>query len=164
MISIRLQRYVDARKGNFMALKTYHATATQMENLKINVKSRDFSVIVDEPEESGGENQGMNPVEMLLGSIGACKTITAIIFADFYGIQLDEISVDVEGDMYSDGFSGADPAVRSGFQKIRTTFHIKSSAPAVQLKQLLKMVEKQCPVGDSVGNGVAMEEPVLDII
>ncbi|MCI8576296.1 MAG: OsmC family protein [Lachnospiraceae bacterium] len=146
-----------------MALKTYHAAADRRENLQVEVKARNFSLIVDEPEQSGGNNQGMNPVEMLLGSIAACQTITAAIYADFYGITLEELRVEVEGDMDSDGFSGADPAVRPGFQKIRSTFHIKSSAPRIQLVQLLKMVEKQCPVGDSIGHGVSFDEPVLDL-
>lgn len=144
-----------------MALKTYRATADHKENLQVQVKARDFSLVIDEPEENGGDNKGMNPVELLLGSIGACQTITAMIYADFYGIQIDELSVEVEGDMDSDGFSGADSSVRPGFQRIRSVFHIKSSAPKVQLLQLIKMVEKQCPVGDSVGHGVELAPPEL---
>ena len=72
-----------------MALKTYCASAHRKKDLQVEVKARDFSIIVDEPENSGGTNTGMNPVEMLLCSIGACQTITAVIFADFYGITLE---------------------------------------------------------------------------
>ena len=71
----------------------------------------------------------MNPVELLLSSIASCQTITALIFADFYGIKIDDIQVEVEGSLDPDGFSGMDPTVRPGFQNIRSTFHIKSSAP-----------------------------------
>jgi len=137
-----------------MALKTYRATADHKENLQVHVGVRDFSLVIDEPEENGGDNKGMNPVEMLLGSVAACQTITAMIYADFYGIQIDGISVEVEGDMDSDGFSGADPSMRPGFQRIRSVFHVKSNAPKMQLMQLIKMVERRCPVGDSVGHGV----------
>ncbi len=147
-----------------MALKTYHVTANRMENLQVQVKAREFAMTVDEPEQSGGDNQGMNPVELLLGSIAACQTITTAIYADFYGIQLEELWVEVDGDMNPDGFSRADPGVRPGFQNIRSVFHIKSSAPRVQLLQLLNMVEKQCPVGDSVEHGVSFGEPALDLI
>ena len=87
-----------------MALKTYCASAHRKKDLQVEVKARDFSIIVDEPENSGGTNTGMNPVEMLLCSIGACQTITAVIFADFYGITLEDIQVEVTGEMDSDGF------------------------------------------------------------
>lgn len=140
-----------------MALKTYRALAAHKGNLKVQVSARDFSLLIDEPEENGGENQGMNPVELLLCSLGACQTITALIYADFYGISIENLSVEIEGDMDSDGFSGADPTQRPGFQKIRSIFHIKSSAPKMQLMQLIKMVESKCPVGDSVGHGVELE-------
>ena len=82
-----------------MALKTYCASAHRKKDLQVEVKARDFSIIVDEPENSGGTNTGMNPVEMLLCSIGACQTITAVIFADFYGITLEDIQVEVTGEM-----------------------------------------------------------------
>ena len=55
-----------------MALKTYCASAHRKKDLQVEVKARDFSIIVDEPENSGGTNTGMNPVEILLCSIGAC--------------------------------------------------------------------------------------------
>lgn len=145
-----------------MALNTYHVEAARKNNLQLEVRARDFQITVDEPEASGGDNTGMNPVELLLSSIASCQTITALIFADFYGIKIDDIRVEVEGSLDPDGFSGMDPTVRPGFQNIRSTFHIKSSAPKVQLQQLLKMVEKQCPVGDSVSNGVTLEAPVLE--
>ena len=145
-----------------MALNTYHVKAARKQNLQLEVTAREFHVSIDEPETSGGDNTGMNPVEMLLGSIASCQTITALIFANFYGIQIDDIYVEVEGSLDPDGFSGMNPTVRPGFQEIHSTFHIKSNAPKAQLQQLLKMVEKQCPVGDSVSHGVALAAPGLE--
>ena len=34
----------------------------------------------------------------------------------------------------------------------------------MQIVQLLKMVEKSCPVGDSISHGVVLDEPELDLI
>ena len=109
-----------------MALKTYCASAHRKKDLQVEVKARDFSIIVDEPENSGGTNTGMNPVEMLLCSIGACQTITAVIFADFYGITLEDIQVEVTGEMDSDGFFGNDPSIRPGFQKLHSVFILRA--------------------------------------
>ena len=147
-----------------MALNTYRASAQRKENLQLEVSARDFTIRVDEPETSGGDNTGMSPVELLLGSLAACQSITALAFANFYGIASEDLRVEIEGEMDPDGFSGMDPTVRPGFQSIRSTFHVKSSAPKVQLQQLLKMVEKQCPVGDSLTKGVTIEPPVLEVL
>ena len=57
---------------------------------------------------------------------------------------------------------GNDPSIRPGFQKLHSVFHIKSTAPKMQIVQLLKMVEKSCPVGDSISHGVVLDEPELD--
>lgn len=144
-----------------MALKTYTANAELIEGLKVKASARDFSVILDEPREQGGTNEGMNPVELALCSLCACQTITAAIFSEFYGIPVDDIKVEAEGDMDSDGFSGMNPAVRPGLQNVRFRFIIKSRAPRVQVEELVKAVERMCPVGDSFRNGVTLEAPEL---
>ncbi|MCI6153285.1 OsmC family protein [Fusobacterium perfoetens] len=142
-----------------MAIKTYKAFAEKIEGLKVKATARDFSIILDEPENQGGNNEGMNPVELALCSLSACQTITAIIFADFYGIPLEDIKIEAVGEMDSDGFSN--PNVRTGFQKISFKFHIKSSASKFQIEELVKIVEKMCPVGDSLKNNVILEKPEI---
>lgn len=144
-----------------MALKTYTAKAELIEGLKVRASARDFSVVLDEPLEQGGTNAGMNPIELALCSVCACQTITAAIFADFYGILVDDIKVEAEGGMDPDGFSGMDPDARPGIQKIHFRFMIKSRAPRVQVEELVKAVERMCPVGDSFRRGVELEAPEL---
>ena len=144
-----------------MALKTYTAKSELSEGVKVRASARDFSIILDEPQEQGGTNAGMNPIELALCSVCACQTITASIFADFYGIPVDDIKVEAEGRMDSDGFSGMDPDVRPGLQKIHFRFIIKSKAPKVQVEELVKAVERMCPVGDSFRHGVELEAPEL---
>ena len=55
-----------------MGIKTYTASAEKIEGLKIKATARNFSVIIDEPEEQGGTNAGMNPIELALCSISSC--------------------------------------------------------------------------------------------
>lgn len=142
-----------------MGIKTYTASAEKIEGLKIKATARDFSVIIDEPEEQGGTNAGMNPIELALCSISSCQVITASIFADFYGIPLEEIKVEVVGEMDSEGFGN--PEIRSGIQNMHFKFIIKSKAPRFQIEELIKAVEKECPVGDSFKNGVKFSTPEI---
>lgn len=47
-------------------------------------------LIADEPKVYGGADLGPTPLEMFLGSIGACKAMTARMYADRKGWPLDE--------------------------------------------------------------------------
>lgn len=142
-----------------MAIKTYTAESELIEGLKVHASARGFSIVLDEPLEQGGTNAGMNPVELALCSLCACQTITTAIFSDFYGIPVEYVRVEANGEMDSDGFSGINPDVRSGLQKIHFRFIIKSKAPKIQVEELVKAVERMCPVGDSFRQGVKLDAP-----
>jgi len=50
-------------------------------------------IIADEPEELGGEDQGINPTPLLLSSLGTCKAITVKMYADRKKWPLEEVIV-----------------------------------------------------------------------
>jgi len=140
--------------------KTYRATARRIGDLAVEVQAREHSIVVDEPAASGGTDTGMNPVELLLSSIGACQTISLAIYAEQMQIPIEELWVDVEGDMDSAGFMGYD-GYRPGYSEIRCNVHIKSSAPPSDIEMLVALVEMRCPVADSVGHGVQFGKTVI---
>ncbi|MDZ7836282.1 MAG: hypothetical protein U5K84_14065 [Alkalibacterium sp.] len=63
-----------------MANETFRAVAKSLGGMKVSCTSRNFEFILDEPKNLGGSNEGMNPVEALLSSLGACKVIVAQSF------------------------------------------------------------------------------------
>ena len=104
----------------------------------------------------------MNPVEMLLGSIAACQTISTSIYAESMGIKIDEMSIEVEGDMDSAGFMGY-AKFRPGYTNIRSHIKIKSDADPAMVQQLIDLVEIRCPVEDSVKNGVEIAHAKVEV-
>ncbi|TFJ92109.1 OsmC family protein [Lentibacillus salicampi] len=136
-----------------MALETFKATAQLGENLQVETRSRGHKVIVDEPEELGGTDTGENPVELLLSALGACQSIAARTYADKFGVNIEDLRIELEGDIDLDGFlDKAD--VRPGFSDIRYKLHLKTDAPEDKVKQFTEFVEQHCPVGDTVANTV----------
>ena len=124
--------------------------------LQVESTARGFKLTMDEPEELGGTNTGMNPVEALLCALGSCQTIVAYAFAKAQGIDLEEFHVELEGDLDPDGFMGlAD--VRNGFQEIRYSMHFKSTATQEELESFAQFIESKCPVGDCLENGVPLK-------
>lgn len=132
-------------------LKTYKATATKCpEGLKVESNVRGFKLILDEPEEMGGTNTGMNPVEAVLCALGSCQSIVAYSFAEAQNFSFDEFHVELEGDISDDADA------RKGFQEIRFTMHFKTNESQEKAEAFANFIEKNCPVGDTLANKVKL--------
>lgn len=138
-----------------MATEVFKAQVKWQQGLVCEAEARGFKVKMDEPPELGGSNTAMNPVEMLLSALGGCVTICAAAFAPACKVKLADFYVEVEGDLDPDGFLGKNPNVRKGFSDIRFTMYIKSDSPQENIDALVKMIEKTCPVSDTL-KGVAV--------
>lgn len=112
-----------------------------------------FKVTLDEGEALGGTNTGMSPGELQLCTLGGCLTILTSMIAKKMRLNIEEIRVDTEGDVDTDGFSGV-KGVRPGFQQIRYTFHFKTDEPEKKIERLVTMVEGLCPIHDTLSNPV----------
>lgn len=136
-----------------MAFLTMKSQATLVEKLQVEVEARGHKVIIDEPAHLGGTDEGMNPLELLLSSLGACQTIVAQMFAQKMGVQYDSLSVELEGDIDSDGFLGKSD-VRPGFLEVRYKVNIESNEPQEKIEEFIAYVEAHCPALDSLINPV----------
>ncbi|GMA55321.1 hypothetical protein GCM10025857_66780 [Alicyclobacillus contaminans] len=117
-----------------MAIETTKAEVTLESGVRVSCKSRGFEITLDEPKSSGGTNEGMNPVEAMLNSLGACLTIVAKTFARAKKINLKSFKVDLEGELDPDGYMGKNPNAKRGFQKSRRLFTLKLIIQKKRLK------------------------------
>lgn len=138
-----------------MAIQQFNAKATLKEGVKVDVKTRQFNFSFDEPHELGGEDSAPNPVEVLLGSLGACQAIVARVYAPKFDVALDEFKIEIEGDIDIDGFLGVE-GIAPGFQEVRYHFHIKSPSKQENIDAFLNHLEQHCPVGDTLARAVKL--------
>ena len=136
-----------------MAITTFKAKTFLKENVLVEAEVRGHKVIIDEPASLGGTDKGMNPVELLLSSLGACQSLVARTYAKKFHVDLQNFWVELEGDLDTDGFLNKSD-VRPGFLSIRSTFHIETSAPDEKVKAYKEFIEAHCPVGDTIANTV----------
>jgi uncharacterized OsmC-like protein len=133
-----------------LAKEVFKAKVNWKKGFVCTADARGFQLTMDEPTYLGGTDLAMNPVEVLLSALGGCLTISAAAFAPACNVRLLDFSVEVEGDLDLDGFLGKNPEVRKGFSHIRYRMYIKSDAPAGSVEKLVKMIEKNCPVSDTL--------------
>lgn len=145
-----------------MALTTIKAIARQKKGLAVIGEARNFKIDIDEPENLGGTNTGMNPAELVLCALGGCETIVAASFAEKNGINLEDFWVELEGDIDTDGFMGLSD-VRPGYQSIRYNIHIKSDASEEKIKEFVDFILKRCPIKDTIENIVKLEKPKITL-
>jgi len=124
-------------------------------NSKVSI--RDFNLTIDQPTAFGGENAGPKPSEVLLAALAACQEVTYRLYADGLSIPLNGVRVELTGLMDLNGFLGVDDNVSAGFQEIRGTVHLDSSASDADLERLRQEVEKHCPVLDDLRRPVDVE-------
>jgi uncharacterized OsmC-like protein len=104
----------------------------------------------DEPTTLLGTNYGPNATETLLHALGACLNTSIIYHAAAQGIKIDELELDMQGDIDLNGFLGTDESVPSNFQRITVECRIRADAPREKLEELWDYAQKRSPVFNSV--------------
>mgnify|MGYP001348815198 CR=1 FL=1 len=64
-------------------------------NLLHEAKIDGHSIIFDEPKDVGGDDKGASPYEMMLASLGACTSMTMLMYARRKGWDLDDVEIDL---------------------------------------------------------------------
>lgn len=131
-------------------LETMSGTTRQVEGLRSESLFSDLPLTIDEPVSFGGTGKAPNPAEVLLAALGASMEVTIRCYADFMGISVETISVQLSAKMNTQGFFGTNANVRSGFRSISANVQIVSSEQSNVVIELIDIASRFCPVLDNV--------------
>lgn len=140
----------------------WKATTHWKGGFRVETASREFKLAADEPDHLCGTNTACNPVEMVLQAYGACLTIGYAMNAAVRGINIEDISIDLEGEIDLPGFLGLEPPESlhmdklPGFKNITARVRIKSDAGEKALRDLHDHVNRTSPVGVTLSRPVAL--------
>ena len=70
-----------------------------------------------EPPVLLGNNEGANPVELLLHALAGCVTTTTVLHAAARGIRIEELSTELEGTIDLQGLLDLAPGVPAGYER-----------------------------------------------
>ena len=119
-----------------------------------HLHERETVITADHPAVLVGADNGPTPAELLLSALGACLMSGLANIAAARGIDLDEVTATVEGDINLLGILGLDDEIRNGYEAIRVVFHVKGAAEAAKLAALVEQSRRRSAVFDVVTNGV----------
>lgn len=124
------------------------------EGFKIECEASGKKIIVDEPVSFGGTDLGMNPIEVLLSGLGACKCVISKMLAKKKGLKLDYLAVECIG-AFSSG--------KVGLSEIETIYHIKSDASDEELEKFMTLVDNNCPVNETLKNPLPITHKLIRV-
>jgi uncharacterized OsmC-like protein len=117
-----------------------------------SARTEPFMLDADEPPVLLGADNGPNPVELLQHALIGCLTTSIVYHAAARGIEVRELSSEVEGDLDLRGFLGLSEDVPKGYKEIRVKFRVETDGDAETLhtcagfSPVYSMVSKALPV------------------
>lgn len=134
------------------------------EGLRADMEVRGLRFHADEEIEGGGTNTAPTPPELLLGALGACAALTARLYAQRKGWNLEGVEVEVSHDrVKSADYPGYDPdkhGVGDMISEFRQRVVFKGDLDDQQRARLLEIAGR-CPVHRMLTDPKAMIEELI---
>lgn len=135
---------------NRTTIGDFHGAGTEQH------RDRPFTVEADHPAVLVGEDRAPTPAEHLLQALGSCLMSGLANIAAARGVELGEVTAEVEGDIDLRGILGIDPDVRNGFSGVRVTFRAGVGTDVAALRRLVEQAQARSAVYDTLTRGTAI--------
>lgn len=119
---------------------------------RFDAKTRQFTLVIDEPPALGGDDQGANPVEFLLASYAGCLNVVAHLTAKELGIKVEKLTIAVSGNLNPARLFGQSEEERAGFKQIDVTFTPITDASPELLAKWIATIKNRCPINDNLSS------------
>ena len=140
---------VRGQEGKLMHI----AVARRRQGYEHEIEIREHRLILDEPEDRGGGDQGPKPTELLAASLATCTAITIEMYADRKGWDLGRVEVEVD-------FTETANEQPAGFD---VTLRIPAELDEDQRERILGIAAK-CPVHRALAAENVEIEDSLELI
>ncbi|HKL37714.1 MAG TPA: OsmC family protein [Bacteroidales bacterium] len=130
----------------------FRTKAVSLNPTKTQVKARHFEIIVDEPQDLGGTNEGANPVEYLLASYAGCLNVMGHMVAKELDFELKGMEIDLAGSLNPARLFGQATEERAGYKEIQVTLKPQCDTDEQTLQKWQAAILDRCPVGDNLKN------------
>lgn len=113
-------------------------------------RSEPFVLTNGEPPVLLGNNEGANPVEVMLHALAGCVTTTTVLHAAARGIKIRKLSTELTGKMDLQGLLALDDDAIVGYESIRIRMDIDGDCSDEEMEDLLSFARDHSPVCNTV--------------
>lgn len=124
---------------------TFRTIAKQETATKSHARSRDVDMIIDEPIERGGTNEGPMPVEMVFAGLAGCTHVISNKLAKANDVVIEEMDIDIVTTMDSHGTRLIKP-VDVPFPKVIITIDAKMTGHPENIQEIVDKLRVHCAV------------------
>jgi uncharacterized OsmC-like protein len=120
-------------------------TVRSLEGFQTEILASGHRLLADEPLAAGGTNTGPNPYELLLGALGACKSMTVLMYARRKRWDLRSVTVELmHGREYDQDCKNCEEQ-DARIDRITVWLTLEGNLDDAQ-RQRLKEIANRCPV------------------
>jgi len=113
-------------------------------------------IVADEPESVGGDDTGATPYDLLLSSLGACKTMTMRMYAERKGYALEHAEVHLSHDkIYAKDCESCETKTGK-IDQIKTEITLTGDLSDEERQKVFEIAER-CPVHRTITSEIIIE-------
>ena len=124
---------------------TFRTIARQETATKSRAWSRDVEMIIDEPIERGGTNEGPMPVEMVFAGLAGCTHVISNKLAKANDVVIEDMEVDIVTTMDSHGTRLIKP-IDVPFPKVTINITATMSGHPENIDEIVTKLRSHCAV------------------
>ena len=154
-------RYVSFTEGPDLLTNKQVVVRTSEKGYTLDARARTHTLVIDEPENLGGNDFGPTPYEYLLTALGSCTSITLRMYADRKGWDLQDIKVHLERERLHLKDSEDCPTGDCRIDKIDRHLEFDGDLSVDQKKRLVEIADK-CPVHKTLTGDIKINTKLLE--
>ena len=118
-----------------------HTEVKYIDGKKFSAQNRAHTVIIDQPKDGGGQDQGPTPPELFVDSLGSCVGVYVLAFCKNTGLNPDGMRIILDWE------KAADKPAR--IQKISAKIELPNADAGARSAALLKVAES-CLIHETI--------------
>jgi uncharacterized OsmC-like protein len=129
-------------------------------NFQQEIVAANHTWFADEPLDVGGDDTGPDPYSLLLGSLGACTSMTLLMYARRKQWPLEHVEIHLthRRDYLKDCETCSDKPVQ--IDRIERTIHLTGPLDEAQRARLVE-IAKMCPVHRTLSGTIQIEDNLM---
>lgn len=138
-------------------VKTLKAQAKWIQGTEVESETRRFKLTIDKPLKENGTDLGPTPAELSLQALGGCILFAYLYAAEKLRVDIEDLKVDVEGEVVPGGWTDEQNRKRPGFKQVRFMVQVKTKNSKEIIEQVHQLAQKVSPMYDNFSHPVKLE-------